>query len=101
MSTYWHFECLNHEPPIRSVDEFTQHTDDLHYRHAVALVDSRPVPRYADDESDLEVDNYFDRNARRFLFGHPHCEIDAVSEYDDRRPLTIGGLRKSSPGDEA
>jgi len=89
MSTYWYFECVDHDPPLRSVEEFTQHTDDDHYWRAVRLIHSRPV-RADSPESD-DMAGYFDRNARGFLAHHPHCQIHAVGEYGERRVLSIGG----------
>jgi len=89
MSTYWYFECMDHDPPLRSANEFTQHTDDDHYLRAVGLIHSRPVS--ADSlESDDDTAGYFDRNARGFLAHHPHCRIDAVGEYGERRVIGLG-----------
>lgn len=86
MSTYWYFECPDHNPPLRSEGEFTQHTHDDHWRHALELADSRPVDRWAKPYSyrdDMEGRSlaYFDRNARRFLADHPYCRLRVVSEY--------------------
>lgn len=87
---YWYYECLEHTPPIRSGDEFTQHTDDCHYRHGVELAMSRPVP-----ESDDWPDEYFDRSAHRFLTAHPTCMLQLVSEYGVIEPLP--GLMPTDP----
>jgi len=101
MSTYWYFECLDHDPPLRSEDEFTQHTEDEHFRRGVALADARPVDEGEDDSywrmksvrfggTDSEeamTRAYFTMNARRFLAQHPHCRLGLVNEYGERREL--------------
>ena len=87
MSTYWYFECPNHNPPLRSEDEFTQHTRDIYWQHAMELADSRPVDRwdrpysYRDDIMEWRAAAFFDSNARRFLADHPYCRLRVVSEY--------------------
>lgn len=94
MSTYWYFECLDHDPPLRSVDEFTQHTEDTHWYRALNLAANRPVEvddRYwsLGNVSDEErSDAYFSMQARSFLAKHPSCRLGLVSEYGDRRPLS-------------
>lgn len=92
MSTCWYYECLDHEPPIRSTDEFTQHTDDRHYESGIGLIGQRPVTR--DDRyftrSDLWrteqslSEAYFRMNATTFLADHPTCRIGLVNEYGER-----------------
>jgi hypothetical protein len=88
MSTYWYFECLDHDPPIRSREEFTQHTRDKRWDHAMQLANNRPVtrdtsywstPLGATDED--RSHSYFDMNARDFLADHPTCRLGIVSEY--------------------
>lgn len=81
MSTYWSFICLGHEPPLWSDAEFTQHTNDAPYRHALELAASRPVERAS------ETADYFDRNARDFLVCHPTCPLAIESEYGERLTL--------------
>lgn len=84
MSTWWDFECLDHEPPLRSEDEFSQHTDDAAFKRALELAASRPVPaEWWDDERY----GYFERNALRFLQAHPKCRLGIISEYGERRGL--------------
>lgn len=89
MSTYWHFQCLDHTPPLTSEDEFTQHTDDTAFHRGLALAAARPLP--SEDELDrlgLEPSSdYFDRNARRFLIKHPACRLGLLNEYGDTRAL--------------
>ena len=95
MSTYWYFECVDHDPPLRSEEEFTQHTDDAHFHAALELAASRPVhennsywalgPLTSDEE---RVRSYFSMNARRFLSKHPSCHLEVVSEYGDRRSIS-------------
>jgi len=100
MSTYWYFECLDHDPPLRSEDEFTQHTDDEWFRQAVAMASNRPVEdiddgywrmlsvRFGGMDSEEDMSRaYFTGNARRFLLRHPHCRLGLVNEYGERREL--------------
>ena len=90
MSTYCYFECLNHEPPLRSENEFTQHVGDRHWDHAMTLMDSRQVEednsywssRFGSDAE--QVDAYFNMQARSFLHQHPTCDIGIVTEYGER-----------------
>lgn len=90
MSTYWHYECMSHTPPLRS-EEFTQHTDDRHFQRGIDLIAQRPVEadnrywsaRYATEAE--QVDGYFTMNATSFLAEHPDCLIELVSEYGERR----------------
>lgn len=85
MSTYWYFECKDHDPPIRSHDEFTQHTDDFYYDRGVQLALNRPVPEEWWDI--ISLSEYFAHNALRFLSAHPNCNLELVNEYDQRRNL--------------
>lgn len=85
MSTYWHFECTDHTPPLLS-EEFTQHTDDIHYVRGIELAQNRPVAESGPTFRGLSHD-YFDRNARAFLFQHPACSLAVVSEYGTRLRL--------------
>ena len=78
MSTYWYFECLDHDPLIRSDDEFTQHTDDHAFKNALQLAYDRPLIEQTSEE-------YFEANALRFLKRHPFCELAISSEYGERR----------------
>ena len=77
MSTYWYFECLDHDPSIVSRDEFTQHTDDHAYRLAINLAENRPV-------EPVDGHDYFEANARWFLTAHPICRLGLVDEYGNR-----------------
>lgn len=93
MSTYWYFECLNHEPPLRSGEEFTQHTRDRHWDRALELAANRPVEiddRYwslGSVPDSARSDAYFGMQARSFLSEHPTCRLGIVNEYGDREPL--------------
>ena len=86
MSTYWYFECLDHTPSIRSDSEFTQHTEDVYFDHAIDLALSRPLVEL---ETILATGTtrYFDANAREFLKRHPMCKLELVNEYGERRIL--------------
>ena len=95
MSTWWYFECLDHTPPLQAQDEFTQHTEDRHWDHALRLMAQRPVERDGSywtmdrhgTPTDAErSDAYFDMQARAFLSEHPTCRLGLVNEYDDHRP---------------
>jgi hypothetical protein len=90
MSTYWYFECMGHSPPLRSVDEFTQHTDDHYFKHAVNLANARPL-KEVDDDLNGHIEQYYDGNARRFLVNHPTCSIELVNDYGVRRALGAAG----------
>lgn len=111
MSTYWYFECRNHTPPLRSVDEFTQHTEDRWYWEAIALAHQRPVE--PDDGAYWTAANtatigdfqrtrlYFGMHARNFLTEHPSCALGLVNEYGERRglPLIPWGPTAAEPWD--
>jgi hypothetical protein len=86
MSTYWHYECADHDPPLTSA-EFTQHTDDDAYRFGVTLATSRPLDHAWWDGDLSGASGYFERNARSFLEQHPRCRLALVNEYGERRPL--------------
>ena len=86
MSTYWYLECLDHDPPIISDMEFTQHTNDDAFRAAIDLANSRPIGSKDFTYND-SLRDYFDGNARRFLIQHPSCRLGLVNEYDKRQPL--------------
>lgn len=93
MSTWWYYECLSHDPPLVSADEFTQHTKDRYFIRGVELIGERPVE--ADDSywgidhwaTDERTGAYFNMNARRFLKDHPTCRIGLVNEYGERRGI--------------
>jgi hypothetical protein len=95
MSTYWYFECLDHTPPLRSAEEFTQHTEDRYWDRALELVANRPVERYdaywtldriiPSPTDEQRTVAYFGMNARAFLSEHPTCRIGLVNGYDERR----------------
>lgn len=87
MSTYWYFECLGHEPTLSSAGEFTQHTDDRHFRAAIDLARNRPVALGDDDDQADDPLGFFERNARSFLVQHPVCPLGLVNEYDEHRAL--------------
>jgi hypothetical protein len=82
---------LDHEPPLQSVEEFSQHTADRHFLHGVELLAQRPVERdetywftaHTEPEP-VRSDLYFDMNARRFLADHPKCRIGLINGYGDR-----------------
>lgn len=91
MSTEWFYECLEHHPPLKSDSEFTQHTDDVYFEHAMLLASQRPV-MYSEEErynmgSAWSSEAYFDMNAREFLVNHPTCLLGIISEYGERRTM--------------
>lgn len=81
MSTYFYFRCLQHDPPLKSREEITQHRDE-HLDRAVQLAQGRPVYHFAD-----YIEEYFGQNALRFLAEHPECPVDIVSEYGEVIPI--------------
>ncbi len=93
MSTYWYLECMDHDPPLKSFDEVTQHTDDVYYRRAVELVHQRPLdPDWENTYyRDGSADTYFEGHARAFLVQHPQCTVGLINEYGERR--AAGGDR--------
>jgi hypothetical protein len=86
MSTYWHFECIDHVPPLAS-EEFTQHTDDAPYHQGIELAAARPLDPAWWESNQGGAKSHFERNARSFLDSHPACRLEAVSEYGDRREV--------------
>lgn len=96
MSTYWRFRCLSHDPPLVSEEEFTQHTEDASFWNGLALAIRRTewieIERAAGERWDFDWnDDYFARNARRFLRNHPFCKIDLLNEYGESRNLDVEG----------
>lgn len=91
MSTYWYFECVAHTPPLRSDDEFTQHTDDSAFKRGVELALNRADIDSPWTGESHEAADYFERNARRFLVQHPECPLELVNEYGERQPLVPEG----------
>lgn len=87
MSTYWYFECLDHNPPLRSEEEFTQHTGDSAFNRAIELAQSRPVTYEWHSGIGESVDTYFEGNARQFLVKHPTCCLQIMNEYGFHGPI--------------
>lgn len=87
MSTYWYMECLSHDPPLRSENEFTQHTDDQYFAAGIRLIAERPLVIDWDEinYNDGSPLGYYYINAIRFLDQHPKCEIGLLNEYGERR----------------
>lgn len=76
---------MNCEPLhlVQLGEEFSQHTDDFHFRRGIALAHSRPVSReWWENRYD-----YFTANAFRALVGHDICTIGIVNEYRHREAL--------------
>lgn len=82
MSVYVYLECLDHDPPLRSHDEISQHWDG-HVDAAIRMAQGiDPVP------ADLwAVGDNFRRNAALFLTAHPRCAVGTVDEYGQRTPI--------------
>jgi hypothetical protein len=79
VSTYCYFRCIQHDPPLVSKDEFTQHVDDYHYKQGLEMAKAMrmdPIPWMADGI----VGSYFAGNAYRFLTEHVGCPIDIYTE---------------------
>lgn len=87
MSTYWYLECLDHDPPLQSAEEISQHTDDEYHRRAVQLVNERPLdPEWENTYwQSGSASTYFEAHARRFLVDHPKCNVGFFNEYGERR----------------
>lgn len=84
MSTYWYFQCLDHDPPVMSPEEFTQHTEDVYFWDAIKMASQRPL---SGGFREPVGDSYFAGNARAFLIEHPQCRLSLVNEYGEHRPL--------------
>ena len=86
MSTWWYLECTSHDPVIQSPDEVEQHTYGL---PKIREVIARRATLTADSLEALGngFNNYFERNAVRFLIQHPKCSLQLVSEYGDIETL--------------
>lgn len=98
MSTYWYFECIDHVPALQSSEEFTQHTEDMHFVHGVELARNRPVEPVGPASFDRSRE-YFDQRARDFLVQHPTCRLGLINEYGDRLELeAVSGVREVARG---
>lgn len=93
MSCAWSFECLSHTPAIEG-EEFTNHTDDHHYKRALELARMRPLDVDWNDVVYNEHDSY-ERAAKIFLLRHVNCEIGIVNEYGTH--LTLDEAEPPSP----
>lgn len=84
MSTYWHLECLDHDPPIISEYEIEQHTSGLDsIRNLIACREQIvALP-------DFTSNGYFDRHVVLFLRQHPTCHLQFRSEYGDVAPVAF------------
>jgi hypothetical protein len=93
MSTYWHLECISHDPPLVSDDEVSQHTDayldsarDMWARRE-ELIAIDDVLRGSPTWSGIQFDTSFDRNAWRFIRQHAKCQVQLRNEYGDVIPI--------------
>jgi hypothetical protein len=93
MSTNWAFECLSHDPPVKS-NYFTSHTNDMWFHGAISLAGRRPL--MSDDELEAQgVDSYSRSDdlsphhihPRRFLLAHPTCKLGLVNEYGQHETI--------------
>lgn len=93
MSTWLHLECLDHNPPIISIDESGQHLSDLPQIRddlatpltaLLAQTESPPRSPFAPDP------NYFRRHTATFRAQHPHCRIGIRDEYGNSHPTKEG-----------
>lgn len=94
MSTYWYFECLDHDPPLRLGEEFTQHTEDRAFWDGVSLIDQRPLADEFGAWYWTTPDGYFHSNAVKALLAHPHCRIGLTS--DTGKHLEVQDLQQPS-----
>ena len=89
MSTYVYFECLEHDPPLQSDGEISQHWDsyvDTAIRMAQGV---EPLP--ADP---YELHDQFLLSAAVFLRFHELCAVGLVSEYGEHRPIEGRGAER-------
>ena len=83
MSTYFYYECMDHDPPLRSADEVGQR-----YRHLPYIKRwLRDRAFFAKAWSEGWVpEGYFDKSAARFLAQHPTCTVRIITEYGEVIP---------------
>ena len=88
MSTYHYLECANHNPPLLSDDEVEQHRDTETLKKVRELVRDRAniVPLLREEKINYP-DDYFLKNALKFLVSHEHCKVNLVTEYNEREEL--------------
>lgn len=82
MSTYLYLTCLEHDPPLLSQDEVSQHahTEIGRVREWVKNRKSIVELRHAEV---VGYDDYFLNNAITFLQSHLDCRIGGKDEYGD------------------
>ncbi len=84
MSTYLYLECLDHNPPLRAVEESGQHLYDLpQIRADVANRDTI----IAALELNIVSDEPFRSTTAWFLANHPHCQLAIRDERGETYPL--------------
>lgn len=90
MSTYFYYRCLQHEPPLVSEHEVTQHRDE-YLQTAIDFASGKPLwqcgPWFA---------SYVQEFATEWLQQHENCPIDVISENGDAVP--IPGREKREAG---
>ena len=80
MSTYYYWQCLSHQPPLRAEAESGQHDYDLtqmreDFKYRQLLAEAAGLDYFSDDR--------YVRNTQRFFHQHPHCKLEIVDEYGD------------------
>jgi hypothetical protein len=98
VSTYGYLVCLDHEPPIISRDESTQH------RHTTSEMDRlrdwiarREALVDALNRDELDLSEYFLRNTVWLLREHPRCRYAARDEYGEWVDLGWGTPERPRP----
>lgn len=86
MSTYLYYRCLQHNPPLKSADEVTQHAhnrEELDRARQWLKERKKTIERWTANELVYEID-YFEIHAATFLADHEDCIIDMIDEYGQR-----------------
>ena len=90
MINRWYFECLDHNPPIRSEVEFASDAGIEFLRSGVEMANRRPINIEAEAKREISGLSaiYYNKWAMEFLVSHPHCNLGIVSRRGERRPLS-------------
>lgn len=86
MSTYLYLVCDEHDPPLLSADEVTQHTNkDGELDKIRGWVANRAeLIRLRKEQDDSTYSDYFQTHAITFLVQHPKCHLSAVDEHGEK-----------------
>ena len=87
MSTYYYFQCMSNDPPIRSETESGQHDRDLETIRADWA--NRETLYAAGILEYMPVGSAYFRNATlRFIMTHKDCRVCIVDEHGETHPVS-------------